>query len=369
MVVDPGCMKCMDCISVCPNDALYFGFGKPSIAVARPAPKNHPLTWREEVAALAVFAASYWAAWDVYQLVPMLMALGIASITAFLALTTVKMLRARDLSFHRFDLKASGRMRGAGWGFAGFALLWIGLNAHSGFVRHHESAGARAFEGVQVPDELALARANPDAWLSPTDRRNIASGKRHLHAARDAGLLVNREALSKLAWLEYLAGNSDGAVALLGTAAEYQRGQGRALSLYYRGAILNRLGRYREALASLDQALAERSDLILAREERGESLWQLAHRQEAVSAWQDAVGINAGLVLANNLLAGAAALSGRPEAAIAHEASADRHTPANPFFHWVIGLRLQAVGMGALAEKHFRRAIDLDPGFRSANRR
>ena len=31
MVVDPGCMKCMDCISVCPNDALYFGFGKPTL--------------------------------------------------------------------------------------------------------------------------------------------------------------------------------------------------------------------------------------------------------------------------------------------------------------------------------------------------
>ncbi|MBZ0103093.1 MAG: 4Fe-4S binding protein, partial [Thermoanaerobaculia bacterium] len=32
MVVDPGCMKCGDCVSVCPNDALYFGFGRPSIA-------------------------------------------------------------------------------------------------------------------------------------------------------------------------------------------------------------------------------------------------------------------------------------------------------------------------------------------------
>ena len=35
MVVDPGCMKCMDCISVCPNDALYFGFGKPTIAIPK----------------------------------------------------------------------------------------------------------------------------------------------------------------------------------------------------------------------------------------------------------------------------------------------------------------------------------------------
>jgi polyferredoxin/Flp pilus assembly protein TadD len=365
MVVDPGCMKCMDCVSVCPNDALYFGFGRPSIAVAQAAPKHHPLTWREEVAALAVFAASFWAAWDVYQLVPMLMALGVAAITAFLALTMAKILRARDFSFHRFDLKAAGRMQRAGWGFAAFALLWIGMNAHSGWVRHHESAGARAFEGIQVPDELALARANPDPWLSAADRRNIASGKRHLHAARDAGLVVNSDALPKLAWLEYLAGNSKDAVDLLATAAEHQRGRGRALSLYYRGAILNRLGRHQEALASLDQALTERSDLVLAREERGESLWQLGRRQEAVSAWTDAVASHAGLVLANNLLAGAAWSLGRPDAAIAHETRADQYTPQNPFFHWMVGLRLQGVGMTRQAEKHFRRAIDLDPGFRS----
>jgi polyferredoxin/Tfp pilus assembly protein PilF len=35
MVVDPGCMKCLDCVSVCPNDALYFGFGAPAIASSK----------------------------------------------------------------------------------------------------------------------------------------------------------------------------------------------------------------------------------------------------------------------------------------------------------------------------------------------
>ena len=49
-----------------------------------------------------MFVASFWAVWDVYQLVPMLMALGWAAITTFLALTTAKILRARDFSFHRF---------------------------------------------------------------------------------------------------------------------------------------------------------------------------------------------------------------------------------------------------------------------------
>ena len=57
--------------------------------------------------------------------------------------------------------------------------------------------------------------------------------------------------------------------------------------------------------ASLDQALAERDDLILARQEKGESLWQLGRRDEAVSVWSDAVQRNARLALVNNELAGA----------------------------------------------------------------
>jgi polyferredoxin/tetratricopeptide (TPR) repeat protein len=363
MVVDPGCMKCMDCVSVCPNDALYFGFGKPSIVVPQKLAKHYSVTWPEEILGVAVFLASLWAVWDVYQLVPMLMALGCATVTTFLALRTVRLLRARDLSFYRFDLKAGGRMRAAGWGFAGFALLWIGLNAHSGWVRFHEAAGARAFQGLQIPDELALARTHPDPWLSPIDRRNIAEGKRHLRAAMDGGLFVNADALPKLAWLEYLAGETEDAVRLLGAAAGHQRGQARALSLYYRGAILNRLGRQREALTSLDQALAERSDLVLAREERGESLWQLGRRQEAISSWRDAVASNASLVVANNLLAGAAASLGQPDVALAYERRADLSTPEDALFHWMVGLRLQNVGMAELAQKHFQRAVQLDPRF------
>ncbi|HMQ14620.1 MAG TPA: tetratricopeptide repeat protein [Phycisphaerae bacterium] len=30
-VVDPGCMKCLDCVHVCPNEALYVGWGAPAV--------------------------------------------------------------------------------------------------------------------------------------------------------------------------------------------------------------------------------------------------------------------------------------------------------------------------------------------------
>lgn len=365
MVVDQGCMKCMDCVSVCPSDALYFGFGKPAILVTQTIKKNYSLTWIEEIAGALVFAASFLAVWDVYQLVPMLMALGIAAITTFLAFGTSRLFSAKNFSFHRFNLKSSGRMRKTGWAFMSFALLWIGLNAHSGWIHYHESAGARAFENIKIPDEIALARTNPARWLSAGDQQNIAAAKKHFHAALDGGLFVNGAALPKLAWAEYLSGNANQAVDLLGSAADHQNGQGRALSLYYRGAILNRLARYDQALTDLEQALAEQSDLILAREEKGESLWQLGRRQEAVAAWNDALQSNAGLPLANNLLAGAA-LPGQSEAAAVYEKQADQATPADPLFHWVLGLRLQNVGMNELAEKHFQRAIRLNPEFRKA---
>ncbi len=363
MVIDPGCMKHMDCISVCPNDALYFGFGKPSIAVTKTIAKNYSLTWPEEIMAAAVFLVSFLAVWDVYQLVAMLMALGIATITTFLALRTWRLLRASDLSFYRFSLKSSGKIQKAGWVFLSFALLWIGFNAHSGWVRYHERAGAIAFENLRIPDELALAQTNPGQWLSPTDSKNVVDGKEHFHAARNAGLFVNKEALSKLAWVEYLSGNTEQGVRLLGAAVEHQEGQIKALSLYYRGAILNRLGRFDEALTSLDQALAERPDLIVAREERGESLWQLGRKQEAIQTWNDAVARNAGLPLAYNFLAGASI--GTPAEAAAFETQADRSTPNDPYFHWMLGLRLRNAGMNTLAEKHFGRAIQLNPSFRA----
>jgi tetratricopeptide (TPR) repeat protein len=289
------------------------------------------------------------------------MALGCASVTTFLALKTWRLLSAPQATFYRFDLKASGRIRRAGWVFLGFALAWIGLTAHSGWVRYHESAGERAFLGIEIPDELALAGADPGPWLGPRERSSVVAGRSHLRGAMDFGLFANVEALPKLAWFEFLSGNAEGSVQLLAAAALRQEGQAKALSLYYRGTILNRLGRPEQAQASLAQALAERPDLILAREELGEALWRAGRNDEAVAVWRDAVRRSPGLVVANSLLGGAAASRGRSEAALAYQQQADQATPADPRFHWMLGMRLQNLGMNALAERHFEQAIRLDP--------
>jgi tetratricopeptide (TPR) repeat protein/ferredoxin len=362
MVVDPGCMKCMDCVSVCPNDALYFGFGKPTLLAPKSnvIKRHYSLTWPEEIVGALVYLGSFLAVRGVYALVPFLMALGCAAVTTFLVLKTWRLLRARELSFYRFNLKSSGKIHKAGLAFAAFACAWIGLNLHCGWVRYHEFLGNIAFNKVHLPDELALAQLDPAHWLSPADRENILQGKEHYLAASRTALFINNEVLQKLAWFEYLSGDAAQSVQTLRTAAAHQKDETKALSLYYRGAILNRLGRYEEARASLDEALAERDDLILARQEKGESLWKLGHREEAVSVWSDAVQRNARLALVNNELAGAARVAGNTEEASVHENQADQFTPNNALYHWVLARRLQELGMTDLAKKHFQQAKQLD---------
>jgi tetratricopeptide (TPR) repeat protein len=357
----------MDCVSVCPNDALYLGFGKPAIAIPKSnaITRNFSVTWPEEILGAVVFLGSFLAVRSVYGLVPFLMALGCAAVTTFLVLKTWRLLTTQDVFFHRFNLKFAGKIRAAGWAFLLFAFFGIGLTVHSGWIRYHEYEGERAFQKIQIPDELALAQPNPDSWLGPIDRENISTGETHFQKAANFGLFSNGDALSKLAWFEYLDGKADQSVTRLGQAADRQKGQAKALSLYYRGTILNLLGRYEQAQNSLDAALNEREDLILARQEKGESLWRLGRQEEAVAVWIDAVRRNANLPLANNELASALQSQGQFEKASAYEKQADEVTPDNPLFHWVLGLRLKNLGMTELADKHFQRAIELDPQYQS----
>lgn len=367
MVVDPNCHRGMDCISVCPQDALYFGFGKP--AIAGPGPNRlkqaYSLTWPEEILGAVVFFASLLAIWKAYQLVPMLMALGIALVTTYLVLRTFRLLQVSDLSFYRYSLKTSGRVTKVGWAFLAFAALWTGLNAHSGWIHYNERAAANAFESIRVPDELALAEADPRQWLAAADLKSIDEGRNYFDRAAASALFVNKESISKRAWLEYLSGDATRAVDLLAASADRLTGRERALILHYRGSILNRLGRPEEALADLVQALSERPDLSVAREEKGEALWRLGQKQAAIEEWNSAIKSNESLVLAHLMLAGAAAAAGDAQKADGHQRDAAGKTPNDPYFHWMLGLRLNNLGMKDLANAYFQQAIRLDPKFRS----
>jgi hypothetical protein len=70
---------------------------------------------------------------------------------------------------------------------------------------------------------------------------------------------------------------------------------------------------------------------------------------------------NAQLVLVNNELAGAMLALGKSDESDAYEKQADKFTPNNPLYHWVLARRLRALGMTQLAQKHFEQAGQANP--------
>ena len=75
--------------------------------------------------------------------------------------------------------------------------------------------------------------------------------------------------------------------------------------------------------------------------------------------WADAVRRTPRLALVNNELAGAKQSLGKLEEASSHQKQADQFTPNDPLFRWMIGQRLQNLGMSDLAEKHLQQTSRL----------
>ncbi|MBI5433703.1 MAG: 4Fe-4S binding protein [Planctomycetes bacterium] len=199
-VVDPGCMKCLDCVSVCPEDALYFGFGaknekKPSSAKPK---RVYDFTWGEELFGAAVFALTLASMRGLYELVPFLLAIGVSVIAAAVPVAAWRALRSREFAFQTLALRRGGRVTGAGVGAASCALAGFAFVGHSGFVQWHELAGERV-----------LVAAGEMRGPERTER--IVEAREHLELAARIGLTTSPSLELQLASILREQNDLDGA--------------------------------------------------------------------------------------------------------------------------------------------------------------
>ncbi len=211
MVVDAGCMKCMDCVSVCPKEALYFGFGRPAVGAkpAKPARGKLPkLSFVDEAILLVAFAAAMAC---FYKPMPFLFALGVSSVLALVVLQCVRLARGRDVGFVRWSLRRDGRLtRPGGVIFVGLAIVigvwWL----HTGLVRVARIVAERGYESTAYLMSGTDPYADPVA-LQPEDEAVV---RRALAASRFVDTVdLRRDGTNaiRLSWLSWLLGDEEAA--------------------------------------------------------------------------------------------------------------------------------------------------------------
>ncbi len=323
-VVDSGCMKCMDCVSVCPKDALYFGFGAPAVMKGAPRgtprPRRHDYTWAEEGAMAAVFLVTLVILRALYEAVPFLLALGLAACGTWLVVTAARVIRTRGrVQFLHVALADGGRRTPAGGIFLAVAVLWGLLLVHSAAVQVLTISGTRSLNAALT----LMAREGPDApGVAPL-----------LHAA--ASRLRRADALGLV--------TVPGVQARLGSAHSHLGDHARAEE-WYRSAA--------EAAPSFALAQYEIARYALARQDRGKAIAALEAVIEAAPEYPGAAEGYVRLLIER----------GEGDRAVGMMETLARRRPHSAALTVARAIALAGAGRDDEAMDAAHRAIEEDPG-------
>jgi len=424
MVVDPGCLKALDCVGACPNGAIGFRFARPSLfravfSAGGTQRRKYSFSLVEDAFLGGVFLLAFFVFRGLYGLVPFLLALTLAAIFGYLALVGTRLLTAESVKEWRIQLKVRGRLTRAGAALAPGLVLLCALFVHSTFVRTHEWLGRRAHarispeapavalvarEHLEVVERwgllhtpgvdrllgaLYLSRGEPELaepYLRRRMERAPADDHNRLHLARalfGASRLAEAEELVEgvLADEKSAPGTAAEAAALLGSFRASRDDVEGAITAYSTalqhspddatahralGELLSAQRRFEEAVAHLETALSLEPDVAPAQYNLAVLLAELGRESEAIERYRLATGLDPTDPDSWNnlgfLLAKGSAL-GEAERCFRQAIELDESLAAP---HFNLGLLLSMQGREAEAEVELARAARLDPRYADA---
>lgn len=402
MVVDPGCMKCLDCVSVCPTEALSFKFAVPPILKstkrgregAGPVRRSFDLSWGEEIALAIVFGGSFIVYRGLYGAVPLLMAIGVAGCVTYILWKLWRLARDRNVRLHNFQLRLKGRWRAAGGVFA-FAGLMVGaLTLHSGYVHAAERRAGALDDLVRVSSAQVFSaqRAPVPPEQLEAARKAVAIYAR-LAPIGDGGvaLLSTPRVDVRLAWLHSVLGEYGEAERALRRVLA--RGETKENLVAQLVQIILLQGRAADADAFAREALSKHPDYHTVRDDlaarmvnagrlpEAERMFEayLERRpdepralitlaairavggrlDESIATLERAVLVAPAFVQARQRLAGTLAVAGRMQDALAQLEEAEKLAPSDPIVQLQLAEALEALGRRDEAMAHARRAQEL----------
>jgi Flp pilus assembly protein TadD/polyferredoxin len=337
MVVSPGCMKDMDCISVCPNEALSFRFAKPSIARGKAknkAPKRgYDCTLAEELGVAVVFVAIFYATRGAFGTIPMLFAIGLAGCGAFLSWKAWRVLRDKDARLNSFQLKRAGRVRPAGWALLMIVAASAPVIADGFAVKALRTLGDFEDRRVAVPEHIVFGGRTDLVLGAHREAAERAIARYELAKRLSFGLggMHSAGIDTRLAWLQLT------------------------------------LGRVEEATAILTRLVAEHPDDETLASKTGMALRMQERYDEAIALYSGAIETHPGFSVVRRELAGMLIVLGRePEAEALYRAGI-AHNPDDPALRTALGVYLVARGRAGEAIEHLRAVTEVQPENASAH--
>lgn len=158
-VVNPACMKAMDCVSACPKDVLSFGFTKPALYASRSSGGRFGLPYSftlvEDIAVGVVALAVVLVFNGLYGHTPFLLALSLGGLIGYFTVLFARLWCSGEVKLGGLQLRSSQGWKPAGTAYGvGFGLL-AAFVVHSGFIRYHEVQGVDPAFAIKYEREAA----------------------------------------------------------------------------------------------------------------------------------------------------------------------------------------------------------------------
>ncbi|MFT7619911.1 MAG: ferredoxin [Planctomycetota bacterium] len=270
MVVDSGCMKCLDCVSSCPEEALYFGFGKPALGAKKRRPskakRGWTFGWKVDLTIVVVFSLSLatfaglpdtFAPWgtSLHGQTPLLFSLSLSAITAFLVGLFLHGLKAPEIAITNHHLKKDNQWTRSGRGFQILTVLWSLIVIQFGVVQYSTFVGNHAFTATEVSK---WAWRQDGSKLPEDVAKQVERSRTSYLRAESWSMLDDARYPARLSWLAIVENDTDSAIQELKRAAKIAPENPEAHSDL--ASIYSFLKQWQPALEAMQQAIELRPE-------------------------------------------------------------------------------------------------------------
>jgi len=366
-VADHNCIRSMDCVQACPQNALSLSF-TPRLAPVekdnQQLARKYDLTMREELLCAGVFLAVFLVSRGLYGLIPMLMAATLGILTAFLTWKTLRLFKESNVRLGPWQMRRNATLCAPGVLLLALAAVVTLAVAHSAAIRTVLALASREDDLVHTSFDSALA-----GRVDNPDERAHAQRARRLYAlARPIGsgglaLASTPEADFRLAWMALVCGDTAAALDLLKSMATVDRTRDPASVQAAR--VMLALTHHDEAVRLLS-ATVEADPRAFESRELLANLWIGSGQAErAATMFREIVADRAKDSLAHASLGRALFAVGDRDEGITHLRTAAALAPQNADTRRDLAMALAAGGQTATALAELDSALpDVHPGRR-----